>query len=116
MAFTYDLTTDIGKVRIKLPDTREEAAWGSDAEIQAALDDGGTVNLAVVYLARVLHMDRARRSASWSNSEGSYNDSGQIAALQALIEQYGGAADLASVSIAMPSLLPMDAGYDESTP
>lgn len=116
MAFTYDLSTNIGKVRIKLTDTREESAWFSDAEIQAALDEGGTVNLAVVYLARVLLMDRARRSASWSNTEGSYNDTAQVAALQSLIEQYGGAADLASVSITMPSLLPMDAGYDESNP
>lgn len=115
MAFTYDLATNIGKVRLKLTDTREEAAWFTDAEVQAALDEGGSVNKAVVYLARVLLMDRARRSAKWANDEGSHDDTATIGALNMLIDQYGGTGDnLPSVSITFPALLPMDAGYSET--
>ena len=115
MAFTYDLTTSIGKCRLKLTDTREAAAWFTDGEIQAALDEGGTVNRAVVYLARVLLMDKARRAARWANGEGSQDDTATIGALKMLIEQYGGTGDhLPSVTITFPASLPMDAGYSES--
>jgi len=111
VAFTYDLTTDIGKVRLKLTDTRVASAWFSDAEVQLGLDQGGTVNGAVIYLARVLLMDKSRRGARWTNAEGSYDDTSCIAALQELIRQYGGAHVLSSVSVTFPALLPMDSGY-----
>jgi hypothetical protein len=114
VAFTYDLTTDIGKVRLKLTDTRVASAWFTDGEIQLGLLDGGSVNGAVVYLARVLLMDKARRGSKWSNTEGSYDDTSCIGALKELIVQYGGAGDiLPSVSVTFPSLLPMDSGYTE---
>ena len=117
MAFTYDLATNVGKVRFKLTDTREASAWFSDAEIDEALSDAGGVNPAVVYLARVLMMDRARRSYAWKNTEGAFNDAAQIQALKDLIAQYGGTGDnLPSVTISFPALLPMDAGFDESDP
>lgn len=47
MAFTYDTTTDIGKIRLKIGDTVDgdgvKPAGGNftDAEIQVFLDEGG---------------------------------------------------------------------------
>ena len=49
MAFTYDTTTDIGKVRLLINDkvnTYDSPAHYSDAEIQLFLDSGGAVKLA----------------------------------------------------------------------
>ena len=38
MAFTYDVTTNIGKVRMMIPDRVEDSAIFEDGEIQAYLD------------------------------------------------------------------------------
>jgi hypothetical protein len=38
MAFTYDLSSDVGKVRLLIPDRIEEEAIFQDAEIEAFLD------------------------------------------------------------------------------
>ena len=49
MAFTYDITTDIGKIRLKIDDkvnTSDAPAQFSDAELQIFLDEGGNVNIA----------------------------------------------------------------------
>ena len=49
MAFTYDTTTDIGKVRLLINDkvnTYDTPAHYSDAEIQIFLDSAGSVKLA----------------------------------------------------------------------
>ena len=118
MAFTYDLTTAIGKTRLRLTDTKEGSAWFTDAEISnAGVEAGGDINGAVVILARILLMDKARRSMKYANTEGSYDDTGQVAALRALISMYGGdGAILPTVTITMPALLPMDAGYNPSNP
>lgn len=113
-AFTYDLTTDVGKVRLRLTDTRE-GGWFSDAEIQYFLDAGGSVNAAVVEGARVLLMDRARRSRSSSGGGESYDDRAQVQALQAIIAEYGGAGtNLPKVTVTMPAALPMDDGWSST--
>lgn len=39
MAFTYEPSTDIGRVRRTIPDKDEAVAFWSDAEIQSFLDD-----------------------------------------------------------------------------
>ncbi len=117
MAFTYDLTTPRGKVRLGLTDTREDSAWFTDAEIDHFLDVGGDVNGGIVKGARILLMDRARRTSRWANDEGSYDDTAQVAALKEIITQHGGAGDnLPSVTVTFPALLPSDAGHDESNP
>jgi hypothetical protein len=41
MAWTYDPTSSIGKVRLRIPDTDESTAVLTDEEIQAFLDDNG---------------------------------------------------------------------------
>ena len=48
MAFTYDLTTDIGKVRLNINDkvnTSDAPAQFSDEELQVFLTAGGSVNM-----------------------------------------------------------------------
>ena len=46
MSFTCVLTTDIGKVRLKISDKNEADYYFEDAEIQAFLTAEGSVNLA----------------------------------------------------------------------
>ena len=47
MSVTYNLTTDVGRVRLLIPDTDITAALFTDAEIAAFLDlEGGTIRLA----------------------------------------------------------------------
>ena len=48
MAFTYDLTTDIGKIRLNINDkvnTSDEQAHFSDEELQVFLTAGGNTNV-----------------------------------------------------------------------
>ena len=115
-AFTYDLTTNRGKVRLKLADTKQESAWFTDAELDALLTEGGSVNAAVALGARVLLADRARRTRAFSSTAAgiNYNDTAQVAALRELITLYGNT--YPDITVTMPALLPMDAGFDETDP
>lgn len=55
MAFTYDLSTDIGKVRLLIPDTDATAYHLEDAEIAYLLEQtGGNVKAAAVEACRWL--------------------------------------------------------------
>ena len=113
-AFTYDLTTEVGQVRLGLTDTRE-GGWFDDEEIAYFLSSGGSVKGAIVAGARVLLMDRARRSRSASASGESYDDRGQVQALEAIIKQYGGGGtSLPAATVTMPGLLPMDTGWSST--
>ena len=115
-AFTYDTSTNVGKVRLKLADTKQETAWFSDAEINVFLTEGGSVNAAVALGARVLLMDRARRTRAYSNTAAgvNYNDTAQVAALREVISLYGNT--YPDITVTMPALLPLDAGFDETDP
>ncbi len=55
MAFTYDLSTDIGKIRLRIDDKAIDDAYYSDEEIQAYLDMAGgniTKALIIIYYAK----------------------------------------------------------------
>lgn len=43
MAFTYDITDEVGKVRFEIPDNISEGHLFEDAEITYALEDEGSV-------------------------------------------------------------------------
>lgn len=66
MAFTYNLSTDVGKVRLQIPDKINSEAEGSifeDEELQVFLDMpgvGGDVLRASAYACRVIARDEAR--------------------------------------------------------
>lgn len=111
MAFTYDISTNRGRVRLNLSDTSATGYVFEDDEIDALLTEAGTVDGATVGLLRVLLVNRARRVKSFSMQGLSLNDTAQIAAIKEAIGQFGG--DVATVQAVMPSLLPSDAGWTE---
>jgi hypothetical protein len=113
VAFTYDLTTDRGKTRLKLADTDAETYVFEDAEVDYFLSVGGTVNKAAIEGLRVLIVDAARRQKFFVLKGLSFDNRGQVAALKESISQLGG---MPTVTINMPALLPMDVGFDESNP
>lgn len=87
MAFTYDPTTDRGRVRLRLSDTRPDRAAFTDAEIDALITDEGGWRGATVAAARILMTDRARFARIYSNAEGSVDETAGLATLQAVIDQ-----------------------------
>lgn len=93
--FTYNPSNDIGRVRFKLGDHREEGREFSDTEISQALADAGSVDRAVGELARVLLMSIAKRGAVTKvgpdGHEVSIDPTATIAQLERLVEMYGGA-------------------------
>lgn len=75
MSTTYDLTTDVGKVRLKVGDTDTAAAQFSDEELQVFIDEAGTVNasagLALLAWANAVAMDDQKVVAgSWTGDRG----------------------------------------------
>lgn len=122
MAFTYVLSTDIGKVRLAISDTGGVAPGGTatsgysfeDAEITHFLDTAGSVDSACGLALRALLANKALRVKRATLPGLSYDDTAQIAALQSLLAIYGG--DLPRVSVRMPAVLDMDAGFTDPTP
>lgn len=113
MAFTYDITTDIGKTRLKLGDTSSSGNVFEDDEIEYFLDVGGSVNAAVAEGLKVLIVDRARRAKSFSMQGLTLDDSKGIAYLRGLLSDYGG--DLPTVAIVSTANIPQDRGFTEPT-
>jgi hypothetical protein len=60
VAFTYDVTTDIGKVRLLTADTDRESYDFEDAEIEFALDEYDDIRRAAAMLLTALASNRAR--------------------------------------------------------
>lgn len=111
MAFTYDVSTDRGRVRLKLSDTNSAAYGFEDAEIDALLSEGGTVLAATILGLRVLLVDAARRAKSVTTAGTSYSDAGRVAGLQATLKMYGG--DLPTATVVTLGAQPYDSGYVE---
>lgn len=93
MAFTYDPTTDRGRVRLRLADTREETPFFTDAEIDALITDQGSWQGAVAEGARIALMSVGRFARSYSHStpDGESRQEDETAAasfLQAVIDMY----------------------------
>ena len=103
MAYTYDITTNRGKVRFQIGDTTEAHGIYTDAEIDNALTEGGSVTGAVAYLLRQQKSVHAIRG-----------DSARVAAIDEALAAIGG--DMPEITVTMPDLLPMDSGYDETDP
>jgi len=122
MAFTYVLSTNVGKVRLKLADTGGVAPGGvatsgyafDDDEITEFLSEGGTVNAAVVLGARALIADAARRQRAYSLPGLTYDDKGRVDALQSLIKLYGG--EMPTIIVSEAAEMPTDTWYPDPTP
>ena len=111
MAFTYDITTQRGRVRLNLADTDSTAYVFEDAEIDQLLSAEGGVDGATAALIRVLLADRGRRAKRFSMQGLSLDDTAQIGALESLLATYGG--DIPNLAAVMPALIPSDQGFEE---
>lgn len=100
MSFTYDLTTDIGQIRLEIGDTEEgqgvkpDGSNFSDEELQVILDREGGVMAAVAGVCEVLATQYARLvdTSVGPRREALGSIAQQYAARAAqLRKQYGGA-------------------------
>lgn len=112
MAFTYDLSTDAGKVRLRIADTNSAAYAFEDAEIAYFLTDGGTVIGAARLALQTLLTDAARRERAFKLPGLDYDDKGRVVALQQALANLGGS--LPTVDIIMTATLPFDSMYVET--
>ena len=70
MAFTYDLTTDTGKVRRDIGDTVAASAQFTDEEIDSFVSEGGSVKAAaglalMAWAAALAREDELSKTGSW---------------------------------------------------
>jgi len=110
VAFSYDISTNRGKVRLQLGDTTSTAYVFEDDEIDYFLTKGSTVDGATVEGLRVLLASKAHRVKRATVHGLTIDDTAQIAALQASIAELGG---MPSLSITFPANIPSDRGYTE---
>ena len=85
-AATYEISTDIGKIRLAIADTDIARAWFSDEELQSFLDDTGAVMLAAGRALRSMAAalyDRSIRSATYEEET-----KGAIKSLLELADSY----------------------------
>lgn len=111
MSFTYTLSTDIGRVRLKIADTVSTAYAFEDDEITQFLTDGSTVLGAAKLAMMALLASRALRIKRFSVGGQSYDDTAQVAAISAWLKMNG--ADLPSVASVQPATPAYDAGFTE---
>jgi len=113
MSFTYDITTNRGRVRLKIGDTTSTAYSFEDAEIDAFLSEGGSVNGACRLALQTLLASRALRVKRYSLPGQSYDDTAQIEALKTALESYGGG--LPTVSVVFTGNADHDSGFTDPT-
>ena len=126
MAFTYDNSTNRGKVRLRLADTAGETTGASstsndyvfqDDEIDLFLSDGGSVAGAVIEGLKVLLVDYARREKSFDIKGVKLDDRGRVAALKTALEVLAeDEGEIPSIVVTMPSEMAWEDGYTEPTP
>jgi hypothetical protein len=114
VAFTYDLTTNRGKVRLRLADTVSDGHVFTDAEIDYFLTVGGAVNTAVIEGIDVLLVDAARREKAVNLTGTAVNDKGRTEALLKARAIYA-LEDLPRASVSFGALIPSDEGFIEPT-
>lgn len=115
MAFTYDLSTDRGALRLKLGDTNVAAYVFEDAEIDYFLSAGGSVQAGLRAAIETLITSRAYRVKRATSMGVTIDDTDQVRELRAWLRELGGPVSLPTVSVTFPARLPSDQGYDELT-
>lgn len=97
MATTYDLTTDVGKVRLALGDTGAGDAWVfTDEEITYFLEQGSVTAAHIAALQALLTAKSYR--VKYANVQGVvYDDRQQIEGIKAALAMLGG--DMPTVSV-----------------
>lgn len=92
MGFTYDLSTDVGKLRLRVGDTAGVAPGGSatsgyafdDDELAQFLTDAGSVGAAAVRALDTLIVSKARRARKFEVPGLTYDDTAALAELRAI--------------------------------
>jgi hypothetical protein len=102
MAFTYDISTDRGKIRMGLADTSAAHPIFTDTEIDTFLSEGGSVAEGINYGLRIMKSVAALR--------------GEVERVRAIDEVLASRTALPTVTVNMPALLPMDAGWTQDNP
>jgi len=109
VTFSYDPTTNIGRVRLRIMDTRPEDQFFSDEELTALIADAGSWRGAVAEAARVLLMRIGRFARNFSNEDGSTDETAAAQYLQALIAEYASQGPiLPTVAVSTLGLAPSD--------
>lgn len=118
MSFSYDLSTDAGKLRLKIADTggasngATSATGGyafEDEELAIFLTDGGSVTGAARLALQTLIVDAARRERAFKVPGLDYDDKGRVSALKTALGTLG--ADLPTLTISGPTVHPFDTAY-----
>ena len=110
MAFTYDLSTDRGKLRLRISDTSSTAYVFEDAELDVFLSDGGSVKGGAVEAYQSLLANAALRTKYFQLQGVSYDDRHQADHLYNLIGLNGGF--IATASTGGPANHPMDDAFE----
>ena len=89
MAFTYDSTTELGKLRQLVADTHEGTYAFTDAELSEMLTDAtptygtrGGRYAAAAHAMDLLIVDRARRARRFSDSQGDVDETATLSELR----------------------------------
>ncbi len=111
MAFTYDLSTSVGQIRLRIADTIEATHLFSDEELEFFYSSSSTVNGAAIEALRVLLADRARRVRRFADSGLSLDDTAQVDAIRKAIAALGGSG--ARLSVVDTAPFPGDGSFVE---
>lgn len=112
MAFTYDLSTTAGQVRLTIGDTDSAAYAFEDTEIAYFVTQGGTVAAASRLAVQTLMASKATRIKRFSMPGMSYDDTAQMTALRELWLSLGGG--MATATVHLPSAHPFDEAFDRT--
>ena len=98
MATTYDLSNDIGKVRLGIGDTGAGSAWVfTDEEITYFLTAGSTVVGAQIEALKALLTAQSYRIKRANVQGVTYDDTAQVAAIKSALAILGG--DMPAISV-----------------
>lgn len=116
MAFTYDLSTDTGKVRLRIADTRAVAYAFEDEEIAYFLTSAGSVVGAAYLCVQSLLADQARRVKQATVGDVTYNDTARVAALNAILDRLATETgqNLPTISVVPSATMPHQEGWVET--
>ena len=115
--FTYDVSTDVGKMRLYLGDHKRASFAFSDTELNTLKSIGGTWELGVAEAALVAlgnvalraRLFRKSETAGDNTTEIEIDDTQRVAALEGLIARFGqGANRLPKARISYRSRHPSD--------
>jgi len=106
MAFTYDLSTDAGKVRLKIGDTDAAAYVFEDDEISYFLTAGGSVDGGAIEALRALLTSRSYRMKRATVQGVAYDDTAQVAAIKEALALLGG--DMPTVELTTSGPMPWE--------